>query len=410
MEKEEELFIPKTKHKGLKITIGIILIAGLITGAYFLYQYKFNNPKSIINKVLEDAEADIKEKMINEFNSDKYKIDGHIKVEANMSDELSSISDVLKDIEVQFNGEIDTKESTGVYTINTKYKNDKLINIKTYYEKEMSYVLFEGIYDKYLKTDTSKEQEKTIITDMPNLNINPNDIQVLTSSLLSSLKKAVNDLDFKQENTTITVDGKELDVINNYVMFKDKEVNDFIKKVVNELRKDTNFANTLKKFTDEDIESILEKVISGINEQSFEGTYKLCFYTDKGIFNKKLVRLSQTITMDSIPITFNIDKLSDDEKIISMSTIGVEYSIKVKKNSSVINILLTEKIMDMYMKVDLSMNYEKINEITKPDVSNSVDINDLKDDEIKEIENKFNENKVLNALINEMTKDEGKEA
>ena len=408
-DKEEELFIPKTKHKALKIIIGILLLGGLITGAYFLYQYKFNSPKSIINKVLEDELADIKESLINEFNADKYKIDGHIKVDANITDELSSITNVLKDIEIQFNGEIDTKESTGVYNINTKYKNDKLIDIKTYYEKEITYILLEGIYDKYLKTDTSKEQEKQVVTDIPNINIEPRDVELFKEAFLNSLKEAVSSLEFKQEKTTITINDKETNVINNYIELKDKEVNDFIKNIINELKKNDNFTNVLKKFTDENIESIFDKIISGITEQDFKGNYKLCFYTDNGLFNKKLVRISQTITIDQIPMTFNIDKLDKDEYIISLSTIGVEYSIKIKKNNSVINILLSEKIMNMYMNVDLSMNYQKINEITKPEIENSKDINELTDNEIKEIEDKLSENEALKAIISEINKDEKNE-
>ena len=53
--KEEELFIPKTKHKGLKIILATLLIVGLIIGGYFLYQYKFNNPKTIVKTVIADA-------------------------------------------------------------------------------------------------------------------------------------------------------------------------------------------------------------------------------------------------------------------------------------------------------------------------------------------------------------------
>ena len=409
-EKDEELFIPKTKHKALKIIIGILLLVGLATGAYFLYQYKFNNPKNIVNKVIEDAISDVREDLINEFNYDKYKLDGHIKVDANIKDELSSITDTLKNIEVQFSGEFDTKEEVGVYNINTKYKNDKLLDIKAYNEKELTYVLLEGIYDKYLKTDTSKEQEKKVVTEMPNININPKDMQSLTDSLLKALKNSITNYEFLKESTKITIDGKETAVFNNYVILKDKEVNDFIKNIINELKKDTNFINILKKFTEDDIETVLNKIISGINEEEFKGTYKLCFYTDKSLFNKKLVRISQIVTIEDVSMTFNIDKLSDDEKIISLSSMGAEYSIKVKKNNSVINILLTQKILDMYMNIDINLNYEKINEITKPDISDSKDVNDLTDEEIKEIENKLNENKALEELIKEFNKDEGKES
>ena len=56
--KDEDLFIPKTKHKGLKIMLAIILIALLGVGGYFLYQEKFNNPKATVMNIINDAEKD----------------------------------------------------------------------------------------------------------------------------------------------------------------------------------------------------------------------------------------------------------------------------------------------------------------------------------------------------------------
>ena len=121
---EEELFIPKTKHKGLKIFIGILLIGGLITGGYFLYQYKFNNPKTIVDNLLADAKENVKKNLVNDVENDLYKIDGHIKIDANINNNTDETINILKDVEVQFNGEVDPTNSIGNLNINTKYKND----------------------------------------------------------------------------------------------------------------------------------------------------------------------------------------------------------------------------------------------------------------------------------------------
>ena len=119
-EKKEELFIPKTKHKGLKIFIGIILILGLAVGGYFLYQYKFNNPKKIINNALSDAKENIKKSLVNDIKDEKYKVNGYLKVEANLGNEASEITNLLKDLELFFSGEVDPNNSIGNITINTK--------------------------------------------------------------------------------------------------------------------------------------------------------------------------------------------------------------------------------------------------------------------------------------------------
>ncbi len=406
--KEEELFIPKTKHKALKIIFGIILIGALMAGGYFLYQYKFNNPKNIISNVIEDAKKNLKKNLVNDFSSDKYKIDGHMKVDANITDELSNVTDVLKNVELQFNGEMDLKDNISVYNFNTKYKNDKLIDIKVYNEKSTVYMLLDGIYDKYIKVDTNEKQEKKVITEVPNVKFNPKETQTIMNSLLEAFKKEVDNLDFKKENDTITVDGKKIDVINNYVELKDNEVNKLFKNIIKNLKDDKNFVETLNKLSGNDIKEALEKAVKEMADDGFKGTYKICFYTDKGLFNKKTVRIRQTITQDGIPVTFDVDKLSDEETMFTLTTMGVSYGLKFKKTNSVINIELSEYIMNMYMKAELSMNYEKINEITKPDVSNSKDVNDLTEKELKEIENKIADNKNLQKIVNELNKNNQK--
>ena len=57
--------------------------------------------------------------------------------------------------------------------------------------------------------------------------------------------------------------------------------------------------------------------------------------------------------------------------------------------------------MGQHVNIELSMNYDTIKEINKPDVSNSKDIDSLTDKEINEIEEKLKNNKALLKLIDE---------
>ena len=84
---------------------------------------------------------------------------------------------------------------------------------------------------------------------------------------------------------------------------------------------------------------------------------------------------------------------------IAISMMGVEYSIKVKKTNSIINILLNMNSMGSYVNAEINVNYEKIKEITKPDISNSKNINELTDAENEEISQKFAKNETILKLI-----------
>ena len=402
--KEEELFIPKTKYKGLKIFIGIVLILGLLIGGYFLYQYKFNNPKTIVNSLLGDAKENIKKSLVSDIGNDKYKVDGYLKVDANLGTESSEITSLLKDLELAFSGEVDPSNSIGNIAINTKYKNDKLIDFKTYYENNIIYLLLDEIYDKYLKIDSTEEQKNSVASTLPNINIKPKDMETLIDALIDSLKEEVNKLDIEKTDATITVDGKDVNVINNYIELQNKEVSNFIKGIINNLKRNNNFTNTLKKLTDKDVEEILDEVSMGMTSDLFQGIYKINFYTDKGLFNKKLISIRQTITQQGITMSVNFDKINDDEIELSLSMMGMSYSLRLKKTNSVINLSLSESMLGMYFKIDLNMNYEKIKEITKPDISNNKNINELTEKEQKKIEENLANNKALEKFYKEIEK------
>ena len=403
---KEELFIPKTKHKGLKICLAIILIAGLIVGGYFLYQYKFNNSKTIITNALEEAKGNIKEAFKEVASNKKYKLDGHIKIDSNIDDETFQL---LKDIELQLSGEMDLDESISNYQINTKYKNDKLMDISFYQEKNDVYLLLEGLYDKYIKIDAN-EQTQSLPTNIPKININPDDVKTIMNAIITSLEEEIYQLEITKADATINIDGKDINVLNNYVEFKDKELNSFVKSIVTNLKNNQEFVNAINRITNADVKSSLEELIKGIDEEEFKGVYKINFYTDKGLFNKKLISVRQTITQDGITMSINVDKISDDEVIISLSTIGLSYSIKMKKNNSAINMIVGINVMGQYINVDINMNYDEIKEVNKVDVSNYKNASELTEEEIEEISKKTMDNKALLQLMEEINKVTKKEA
>ena len=395
MKNEEELFIPKTKHKALKIILAILLIAGLITGAYFLYQYKFSNPKTIVTNIITKANDKIKESFSQKEDNNNYKIDGLIKLNTNIKDETLEL---LKDIDLQFSSEINLKESFGNIEINTKYKSDKLLDFNVYYEKNLIYLLLKDVYDKYIKFDT-KSSEENLPSNVSPITLNTEDGKIIVNALMNSLNKEIDTLDFKKTDTNITIANKKIDVINNYIELKDKEVNNFIKGIVNNLKNNQEFMKVLDKLTNNSAKEYIQELEKGLEEEVFRGIYKINFYTDKGIFHKNLISVRQTIVVDEVTMNFNVDKISDDEILISIATNELTYSLKIKKNNSAININLNINVDGEYIELEVNLNYEKIKEVLKPDLSNSKDVNELTEEENNEIVNKLAENKTLVKLI-----------
>lgn len=397
--KDEELFIPKTKFKFLKILLAIILIGGLCTGAYLLYQDKFSNPKNIVKNALEKNLKTEKNLLIDEEGI--YKINGFAKVNANLGKENEAVTNMIKDIAFQFSGEIDTKESIANIEYDTEYKDEKLINIKSFIENNTYYILLDGIYDNYLKIKNNDVNSESFKEAMNSIQINSNDINTILNALEKSFSEEIVKYDFMKENDNISIDGKTVSVLNNYVILKDNEVNTLARAIIDNLANNNEITKIVGTLSGEDGKLVLTALASEIAKTPFSGTYRINFYTDKGLFNKKLISIRQEITQDGIPVTINTDNI-DDGIIISVGTLGMSFSIKIAKNSSNYNLNLSITMMEQYINVDVNLNYEKIKELTKPDISKSKNIEDLTDAEKKQIEEAFEKNEALKKFFSKI--------
>lgn len=397
MEKEE--FIPKTKKKGLKITLAILLIVGVLVGAYFLYQYKFNNPNAIVKQVLNNIKSSTKNtSKINE----KYKYDGLLKIDTNMADE--STNNIIKNLELQINGQLDYKEQIGNVIINTKYKNEKFVGISTYYEKNNLYLLLNDLYDKYIKFENKNE----INTD----SIDSKDAQIITNSIIDALKKEIDNLKIEQSNSTITIDGKDVKAIENKITLNSEQLTTISKNILTSLKNNKEFIKTMDKVSKENTTESINKLLENVNKKNADETCFISFYTDNGLFNKKLIsiRLAVIDNKTDDKQVIEIDKISDDEASVLFSTLQGEVLIRIKKNGNAVNLTINIKQDERFIKIIFNVNYEKINTITKPDVSNNKDIASITEKELNDIQTKLMENKTLLKLIEEISKTSNKEA
>lgn len=397
MEKEE--FIPKTKYKGLKITLAILLIVGVLVGAYFLYQYKFNNPNAIIKQVLDSVKSSAKNtSKINE----KYKYDGLLKIDTNMADE--NTNNIIKNLELQINGQLDYKEQIGNVIINTKYKNEKFVGISTYYEKNNLYLLLNDLYDKYIKFENKNE----INTN----NIDSKDAQIIANSIIDALKKEINNLKVEQSNSTITIDGKDVETIENKITLNSEQIITISKNILTSLKNNKEFIKTMDKVSKENTTESINKLLENVNKKNTDETCFISFYTDNGLFNKKLIsiRLAVIDNKTDEKQVIEIDKISNDETSILFSTLQGEVLVRIKKNGNAVNLTINIKQDEKFIKIIFNVNFEKINTITKPDVSNSKNIESITEQELNDIQTKLMENKTLLKLIEEVSKTNNKEA
>lgn len=395
-EVKEDVFIPKTKHKGLKILLGVLILGILALGGYFLYKDKFCNPTNTVITILEDSQKEFN-KVSNK--NDKYKINGLVKVEANISKEYEEITNILNNLDLQFSGNVDSKNSLANITLNAKYKKEQLIDVKTYYENNNLYLLLDGLYDKYLKVDTDSSKTKLVPSKTE---LDPNDFKIIANSLSKASIKVFEKQKFVRSEESITINGKSQDVYNNYLNLDGNGYKALYKDLLTILGKDTEFVTALEKISGAKFNA--DKEIESINNKEIKATYKFNFYTTKNMLNPKLVSLRMETTEENVTSSINIDKVSDDEMIIAINSNGMVMSCTVKKNDSVFNMNLSVNAMGATIKLELSTNFEKINEFTKVDVSSSKKLEELTEQETQAITEKLQKNKGLVSFIQDVYK------
>ena len=398
---QEELFIPKTKHKFLKILLALIIIGGIGVGGYFLYQEKFNDPKSIVRNVLESNKNSVSNSLIANEDLDKYKINGIVRVDADLGKINENVTNILKDITLQFGGEVDFKESIANIEINTKYKNERLIDLSTYFENGNTYLHLDDIFNKYIKFDNMEDGE-SIKDVLKNIKLKQNELNTIINSIKKSFKEEIMKYDFNKEDVVIVVDDINISTYDNYVILKNNEVSKLASSIIKYLANDNDAIKAIETLFDEkNVKEILNELSTQIEKEEYIGTYRFDFYTDKGLFNKDLIGLRIEISQNSVTSTINIGKL-EDGIFISASSMGTSCGIKVIKNNSNINFTIKLRDLENDAKIDISVNYEKVDKINKPDISKSVNLDKLTDEDMKKIEDGFSKNEVLKKLFDKI--------
>ncbi len=408
MEKQniDEEFIEKGKHRGLKLFIAIILISALSFGGYYYYTNYYNNPTKKIDNILVEIEDKLTKRIDNPtIKSDKaYKMSGLIKVGINSTDkeneQLNSIFNILNNIQIGINGEIDGKNKINNINISSKYKDSKLIDGKIYTENNKLYIKLDEIYNKFIYVENLEE----VVNELEN-NIQLSEINDLVKSLISSVSKNLDSNKIENNNENITVNGNNINANKYSITLKDKEINDFIANILTSLKQDQKFINILNKL-DKNIASSLDEIINNIKESDIDkATYKISFYTAKDMLSEKLISIRQNLNVDNENIDINVDLVDDDTYLINLNSSEINLSSKLVLNDKICNIELNTDVDGIKINLTMNFNYEEISTITKEDVSNSVKIEDLTEEDKKLINKNIEKNENLQNVAKQMSEE-----
>ncbi len=387
-------FEKKSKKKfGIIALILIIVIAAGVGGWFYLKSR--HKPEKIFTKAIEDAFS-MSEKA--STNAVKVKLGITGEISGTRDAQLKMANSIIKDVKLDLTSEIDTKNNIINSNIVALYSGEEVINASAILQDNSMYIYLKDLYSKYIEIDSKYFEEEgielgTVLeeSDFP--------IDELTKDIEDILIESLKDKEFEQEKveldgkkvqkTTVTYTAKEMAEIMLKVMKKVNkyEPSDELKELIDELEDDIDYVDEEEIFLDVSLyttgsKNDIVKMEAVLYEEDYMAFVVEC---DKKSENETVLTLS--VNED--------DSDKEDAEEIATVTINEKDS-----NNGTISFVINADGTKVKINIDYSIELNA--EVEKKNVSNSILVDEMDEEDFNEIK----ENIEKNPFLYEILKDE----
>lgn len=364
------------------VVLTLLFVIGFIVGFKI---YELNKPynvySSLINSALKSSKFE---------NHENYKVD--FKFNARVED--SELDDTTKEIlnSMNYSGTnfISVKEKYMIANYTIKNDSNTLLDMNMYYKNGITYLGLGELFDKLIEIPLDEENSKKV-NDLF-LNINSSNIEVILREIKNAFENAIKDEKIVKEKTTLDIDGKSVNVVNNKLVIDKSNEERISKKLSDYLKNSDDFLDNFSKefgVSKEDIISFLED-----DSYTSEEDYKMVInlYTN-GILNNFVSTKIEFIENDEKIVDFEFNKnsikISDDDMLVF--TIKEDekdkYSINLKYELDGMNVELSGTATTSYAQM------------STPFVSNSVSLEDLTEEDFVTFGENLSKNEAFINII-----------
>lgn len=406
----EDFNVKKPKKKGLIIG-GIVLLILIIAILGVTYYFTSSKPEKLFNSYIDKLFAS----KVEDYNS--VKMNSEIKLSGELKDsEAKQVFEEIGKCVLKMGTQVDVEKKQEIVDLGLEYDKKSVIDAKIYYDEGKIYTYFDDIFDKYIEIDMNEYQKEALkevfeTADKNQIKNTQKAMKIVRDELKAELKEQG---EFEKEKTEIDIGDKEEKVTKNTLTLSQKELYKLIENVCSNLAKNDDFLECFE----ESPKDMLKEIVEDIKDEKVEGknNVKISIYT-KGISNKFVgMDISVNIESNSQTQTLIFTVLEEDKDVYSYA-VGMKSSFmkvdlisgkveidkeKDSKNEQEGKAKITMEIAELG-KISLEMTYsaEYNKEIDKIDVSNSVKMNNIKEDEVEAIMKKLMERPLIGELIKE---------
>lgn len=394
---DENSFEKKPKKKiGIIvfIIVALLVIVAIVAGVIYLQFSK--KPEKIFTKIVEDMFE-----MTDKENVKAGKIELELSAEIESDDaEIRAINEILKAVKLKSTTEIDVDKKILNENITAIYNGEQVISLDALIQNETIYLYLKDIYSKYLRINEEYLEEVDLST------LFETSTDTTNEDLLNDIKQIILD-EIEQKELTqekVELDGEK--VQKSTLTLTPKELLEIVLKMMKKV---------YKYQPSEELSELVEGLESEIEYlDDTENYVDISIYT-KGLKNEIIKAEAVYVEEDDDKvIVIEIEQKSDDETVVSFAinqnskkvsgatelmelTINKEDenkgTIKVKVNVEDMDVGVTSAMLVIKYEVDYNATIEKRK------TQNSIDIDDLTEEDYNEMMTNLQNNEILYSLI-----------
>lgn len=374
LENPEESKSTKKKKSKIGIILLIIILLLAIGAGIYYYFFMYNTPKKLLTEFLNTTYTKAEEKITNINDNTNYSIKTNLQT---TDTETAKIFNVINSLTINGKASINTNTNTIISNINILYEEESILDIDAILKNNNFYLKPNDLYDKYILLETEEEN---------NIDVTSKDEYKI---LLTAYKDAIiNSL--TDENIT-----KESVKINNSNVTKITLNIDetFLKNIYNELISNDKFIISYANISNKTKEEVIQELENERNEITSSQSNKFILCLNKSEFiSAELLTENESIKIAKEGNKYSYEYIDEEKNTYKGYIITSDNSMTINYYDTSTN-----------STYEFTINYTKNNEeITTPDLTNSINSNDMTLDDTMEIMSKLQENKKLEKFITDL--------
>lgn len=402
----DDFNVKKPKKKGL--IIGGIIASIVVIALILVYFLVFAKPQFIFNSAI-DRLLKIESKKC-----DSIKV--KTKIAASIEAEDSELQEQLAEVEkyaIKLGAQMDFEKKQEIVDLGLEYDREAVADARVYYNDGDIYAYFDGLFDKYIKVDMDKEQKETMeaIFDTAASEDQSKNSKKAMKIVRDELKVQIKEYgEFDKEKTTIDVGDKEKKVTKTTLTLSQKDLCKVVSKMCSNLAKNDKFLECFEESPKDALKELAEE-IKAVDADS-KSNIKISIYT-KGLLNDLVaVDLQVYVAEEAQTVTLSVVKEDKDlyaynvsVKTVSAKVDAIKGKVEIEKDKDskdeqsgtttiTVEVAETGKLK---LVVDYSIEYNK--GIDKIDISSSIDMTELTEQDMQAIMEKLLERPLIGDLI-----------